>query len=58
MTRTIQNQLIEKGLSKKKQQKPKKHNRKNEKMSKQEIEELMGVRRPTYRRNRGAFRQS
>ncbi|MEK4255436.1 hypothetical protein [Ureibacillus sp. FSL K6-2830] len=58
--RTLQSELIEKGFyknqGKKKttNDKPRKH---KEKLSKREIEELMGARRPRYKRNRGAFRQ-
>lgn len=57
MTRTLQDQLVDKGLAKKTGQKVE-SKKKTEKLSKRDIEELMGIKRPTYRRNRGAFRQS
>ncbi|MBM7607558.1 hypothetical protein JOD29_000802 [Lysinibacillus composti] len=60
MTRTLQEQLVEKGLSKKplKKRKQKRRSRNNDsKMSRKDIEELMGIRRPTYKRNKGAIRQ-
>lgn len=55
--RTIQTELTQKGLNKEiegqtsKGCQPKKH------MSQREVEGLMGVRRNTYKRVKGAFRQ-
>lgn len=61
MTRTLKEQLIKKGLAKKplKKRKQKRQEKIKSKpdLSKREIEELMGIRRPTYRRRKGAFRQ-
>lgn len=69
--RTLQSELVEKGLYQKSMNKrphKRKRNRKRklhpvntckntEKLSRQDWEEIMGTRRPRYRRNRGAFRQ-
>lgn len=58
MTRTLQEQLVEKGLSKNLLKKAKRRLKNNDsKMSRKDIEELMGIRRPTYKRNKGAIRQ-
>lgn len=54
--RILQTELIQKDIYKKtKEEEKQQHN--HEKMSRREIEELMGVKRPTYKRNKGAFRQ-
>ncbi|WKT76968.1 hypothetical protein [Lysinibacillus fusiformis] len=53
--RTLQTELVQKGLSKVKGETSKRRQPKKQ-MSRQEIEELMGTKRPTYRRVRGAFR--
>lgn len=70
--RTLQSELINKGYVKPKKQRTHKRNRnrkrkkqpqptkpktKTENMNKHDWEEIMGIRRPRYRRNRGAFRQ-
>lgn len=60
--RTLQTELVDKGLYPKRNRK---RNRKtttqsktnNEKLSRREWEELMGIRKPRYSRNRGAYRQ-
>lgn len=57
MTRTLQEQLIKNGLARKPIKKQIEKSNK-EQLSKRELEELMGMRRPTYRRKNGAFRQS
>lgn len=58
--RTIQSELRRVGLSKKSEKVVKKRiftSGESEKDArKREIEELMGIRRPTYRKHRGSFR--
>lgn len=54
--RTIQTELVQKGLSKKIKGQASKRRQPKMQMSRLEIEELMGTKRPTYRRVRGAFR--
>jgi hypothetical protein len=59
--RTIQTQLVEKGLKQSNTQEIEREsfelkNKKKETLSRREIEELMGTNRPTYRRVGGAFR--
>lgn len=60
MTRTLQEQLIKNGLAnkpiKKRRQKNKLKNS-QEQLSKRDLEELMGIRRPTYQRKNGVIRQ-
>lgn len=63
--RTLQSELIEKGLyKKKKRHKKRQHHKKKqnkqqtEKLKQRDWEEIMGTNRPTYRRYRGSFRQS
>lgn len=55
--RTIQTELVQKGLSKEVKGQASKRRQPKKKMSQREIEELMGVRRSTYKRVNGAFRQ-
>ena len=55
--RTIQTELVQKGLSKETKGQASKRRQPKKKMSQIEIEELMGVRRSTYKRVNGAFRQ-
>ncbi|MFE3576881.1 hypothetical protein [Lysinibacillus sp. NPDC059133] len=55
--RTLQTELVQKGLSKKVERQASKRRQPNKQMSQKEIEELMGVRRSTYKRVNGAFRQ-
>lgn len=55
--RTIQTELVQKGLSEEKKRQTSKRRQPQKKMSQREIEELMGVRRSTYKRVNGAFRQ-
>lgn len=63
MTRTLQNQLIDKGLvnnlPKKQSRKlveQKQHKTKNIKLSPRDLEELMGTKRPKYHKVKGSFR--
>lgn len=56
MTRTLQEQLIKNGLASKTIKKQREKSNK-ERLSKRDIEELMDMRRPTYKRRGGAFRQ-
>lgn len=60
MTRTLQEQLIKHGLTNKpiKKRRQKKKHKINEDLTKRDIEELMGIRRPTYRRKNGVIRQN
>lgn len=55
--KTLQEQLIEKGLSKSIEISISKPKLSKEKLSKQELEELMGCNRPTYRRVGGAIKR-
>lgn len=55
--RTIQTELVQKGLSKEVKRQASKGRQPKKKMSQRDIEELMGVRRSTYKRVNGAFRQ-
>lgn len=55
--RTLQTELVQKGLIKEVQGQASKRRQPKKKMSQREIEELMGVRRSTYKRVNGAFRQ-
>ncbi|WP_197143737.1 hypothetical protein [Lysinibacillus sphaericus] len=55
--RTLQTELVQKGLSKKVEGRASKRRQPKKKMSQREIEELMGVKRSTYKRVNGAFRQ-
>ncbi|WP_404427289.1 hypothetical protein LG296_01595 [Ureibacillus chungkukjangi] len=65
MTRTLQSQLIEKGLVNKvpkkqqskqpKEQKPMKQH-KTTKLSRRDLEELMGTKRPIYHKVKGSYR--
>lgn len=55
--RILQTELIQKGIYRKTKEEENKQKLNHEKMSRREIEELMGVKRPTYKRNKGAFRQ-
>lgn len=64
MTRTLQNQLIEKGLvnnlpkkqSRKQAKQQKKQRPKNIKLSRRDLEELMGIKRQTYHKVKGSYR--
>ena len=53
--RTIQSEIQRHGLSNN-QLNVKATSKASEKLSKRELEELMGIKRPTYKRVRGAFR--
>lgn len=55
--RTLQTELIQKGLSKEENNRASKRRQPKEKLSQREIEELMGIRRSTYKRVNGSFRQ-
>lgn len=55
--RTLQTELIQKGLSKEENKRTSKRRQPKEQMGKREIEELMGIRRSTYKRVNGSFRQ-
>lgn len=55
--RTLQTELVQKGLIKKENNRASKRRQPKKQMSQREIEELMGVRRSTYKRVNGAFRQ-
>lgn len=55
--RTLQTELVQKGLSKEVEGRASKRRQPKKKMSQREIEDLMGVRRNTYKRVNGAFRQ-
>lgn len=56
--RTIQTELVQKELGKKEQgQESKRRQPKNSKMSRREVEELMGINRVTYKRVNGAVRR-
>lgn len=55
--RILQTELIQEDIYKKTKEEEKQQQLNHEKMSRWEIEELMGVKRPTYKRNKGAFRQ-
>lgn len=55
--RTIQTELVQKGLSKETKGQASKRRQPKREMSQREIEDLMGVRRSTYKRVNGAFRQ-
>ncbi|MCG7435550.1 hypothetical protein [Lysinibacillus fusiformis] len=54
--RTIQTELVQKGLSKKVKGQASKRRQPKMQMGRLEIEGLMGINRPTYPRVRGAFR--
>lgn len=61
MTRTLQEQLIKNGLANKPMKKRRRKNKikkSKEQLSKRELEELMGMRRPTYRRKNGVIKQN
>ncbi|MEY9972284.1 putative transcriptional regulator [Lysinibacillus sp. RC46] len=55
--RTLQAELVQKGLCEKVERQASKRRQPKKKMSQREIEELMGIRRSTYKRVNGAFRQ-
>lgn len=55
--RTLQTELVDKGLAKKRKSVPKKCKHKKERLSTRDIEELMGIKRETYKRVNGAFRR-
>ena len=61
--RTLQSELIEKGLYQKRkknhcsQRKNRTSKTKIENLSLRDWEDIMGMRRPRYKRNRGAYRQ-
>ena len=55
--RTLQTELVKKGLSEEGKGQASKRRQPKKKMSLREIEELMGIRRSTYKRVKGAFRQ-
>lgn len=54
---TLQTELIQKELSKDVKGQASKRRQPKRLMSQREIEELMGVRRSIYKRNKGVFRQ-
>ena len=56
MVRTLQDQLVKKGLVKKTDKKARTTHVPKETFSKREIEELMGIKRPTYHKVKGSFR--
>lgn len=55
--RTLQTELVKNGLTKGVKGQASKRRQAKKKMSQREIEELMGIRRSTYKRVKGAFRQ-
>lgn len=55
--RTLQTELMQKGLSKEENKQPSKRRQPKTQMSQREVEELMGIRRNTYKRVKGSFRQ-
>lgn len=55
--RTIQTELVQKGLGQDKKKQTSKRRQPKQSMSRREIEELMGVNRSTYKRVNGAYRQ-
>lgn len=55
--RTLQTELVQKGLTKEVKGQTSKRRQPRKKMSQREIEELMGIRRSIYKRVKGAFRQ-
>ncbi len=56
--RTLQTEIVQKGLSKKEQgQASKRRQPKKSKMSRREVEELMGINRDTYKRVNGSVRR-
>ncbi|WP_432701991.1 hypothetical protein [Lysinibacillus sphaericus] len=55
--RTLQTELTQKGLSKEENKQTSKRRQPKMRMSQREVEELMGVRRSTYKRVKGSFRQ-
>lgn len=55
--RTLQTELVDKGLAKKRNPVPKKCKHNKERLSTREIEELMGARRDTYKRVKGSVRR-
>ncbi|MET4562729.1 hypothetical protein ABIA69_003920 [Lysinibacillus parviboronicapiens] len=55
--RTLHTELMQKGLGKKGQRQASKRRQPKEKMSRREIEELMGMSRDIYQRVNGAFRR-
>lgn len=55
--RTLQTELVDKGLAKKRKSVPKKCMHKKERLSTRDIEELMGARRDTYKRVKGSVRR-
>jgi len=55
--RTLQSELVEKGLSKKQKEQTTNRNPQSEKLSRRELEDLMGMNRQTYRRVNGAIRR-
>lgn len=57
MTRTNQQQLIKNGLTNKKEPVNQNNAKPKQKMSQHEIEDLMGIRRGTYKKVKGSFRQ-
>lgn len=55
--RTLQTELVQKGLTKEGKGQASKRRQPKKKMRQREIEELMGIRRSTYKRVKGAYRQ-
>lgn len=55
--RTIQTEMVQKGLRKETKGQASKRRQPKKQMSRREIEELMGVNRSTYKRVKGAYRQ-
>lgn len=55
--RTLQTELIEKGISKKNSKIKEKSIKNNAQLSRRQIVDLMGKYMPKYKRNRGVFRQ-
>lgn len=55
--RALQTELVQKGLTKEVQGQASKRRQPKKKMSRREIEELMGVRRDTYKRVNGSVRR-
>ena len=57
LMRTLQTELVQKGLSKEVNRGTSKRRQPKKQMSRREIEELMGINRSTYKRVKGSYRQ-
>ena len=55
--RTLQTELVQKGLNKEINKQASKRRQPKQQLSRREIEELMGINRSTYKRVKGSYRQ-